>query len=485
MNDTCKYFKCDQCGADSSLSVSAYNVRKRLNKPFLCKECSKKERAEITRQRMANMDPEEKKNMYKRAGEKHKNTLSNLSDEEKKKRNDRLQNDNKKYRENISDEEKERISKLHSEANKRRFQNISDDEMEIYRQNCRDAYYSKTDEEKEQHRQRSIDMWKNKSDEDYNSTINKMSMSKKEWWNNTDDDILDEMAEKIRYTLTKRWIDMSEEEKEEALKPMKEGYQKWLQSLSEEEKNIRKEKAKIQSAERWEQMNQSERDFIISSLNKGNKRYWSNISEEDKTIHIKKLTDGQKEWWNSLSDDDKESILLKSVINRNDNYNLTGTELEFSNILRINNITYQSQYISKIKYPHFHELFPNNPISGADFVFPFHDWDFRINLRDKSILVDIDGSIHDPSKTNVSVTGPKKNKFNLSDFILFNDSQRPYQTDRLDAYVVKAYNDKIEDETVVMNIKTNKEIKFKDFMNTLLFDNMDDQYKKDLIKMTL
>lgn len=59
--------------------------------------------------------------------------------------------------------------------------------------------------------------------------------------------------------------------------------------------------------------------------------------------------------------------------------------------------------------------------------------------------------------------------------------QFQYQTDDLDAWIIKAYSDKIEDNTPVINIKTNEEIKFKDFINILLFDNLSDNEKKELI----
>ena len=63
----------------------------------------------------------------------------------------------------------------------------------------------------------------------------------------------------------------------------------------------------------------------------------------------------------------------------------------------------------------------------------------------------------------------------------YRDSQRIFKIpDNLTAYIIKAYNDKIEDETIVQNVKTNECIKFKDFINTLIIDKMPEKEGREI-----
>ena len=59
------------------------------------------------------------------------------------------------------------------------------------------------------------------------------------------------------------------------------------------------------------------------------------------------------------------------------------------------------------------------------------------------------------------------NTVSMADVIAFNESQRPYQTDGLDAYVVKAYNDKLSGDTEVDILHTNGVMTYMDLIDII------------------
>ena len=232
----------------------------------------------------------------------------------------------------------------------------------------------------------------------------------------------------------------------------------YYKNLSQEEKD-ELNKRRYDPLKKWkDNMNDIELSDFYSNIAKS---IWDSYSDEERKERGNKISEGRLNNfdWNNLPVDEKMDwvhLMISSKINSK----LNKTKSEFMNHLNINNIKYEFQYLSKTKHPDFDKLFPNNPVTGGSFVFPFHSWDFKLNLSDKSILVDIDGRIHYTNNFKVHL---KNKHFILSDYINFNDSQRPYQTDGLDAYIIKCPNNKISDNTDVIKLKTNQEIKFKDF----------------------
>jgi len=119
------------------------------------------------------------------------------------------------------------------------------------------------------------------------------------------------------------------------------------------------------------------------------------------------------------------------------------------------------------------ELFPNNIITGYNYVSPFHRWDFKILTNKCDIFIDIDGSIHDESQNNYYRTLPSGNKILMKDLISFYDSQRKYQTDNSPAYIIQCYNDKLTLDDKVINIYNDNNImSLKEFINIIKeYDN--------------
>ena len=148
----------------------------------------------------------------------------------------------------------------------------------------------------------------------------------------------------------------------------------------------------------------------------------------------------------------------------------------------MNYLKYDIHWYNKIKHPDFDKLFPNNPVTGSKFVSPYHQWDISVKLFDTRVLIDIDGSIHDPNKISHDVTYFDGRKISLSDLITFNDSQRVYQTDNLNAYVIQCYDDKLTDNTPVVKINTGEIINFKSLIGILTFESMTEREKRKMFK---
>ena len=268
----------------------------------------------------------------------------------------------------------------------------------------------------------------------------------------------------------RRFKNMTKEEYEIYRQHCREGYE----NRSEESKLQHKQN----SIDMWKNKTIEEYEETTSKMSKRKKDWWDNLSKEE---YIKLCNNIQKGTLKNLNNMSNKEI-YEWINKKSSSEKYTSTEKEFINILNLNNIEFIPQYTNETIYPDFHKLFPNNPVTESDYTSPYHAWDFKISTLQKDILVDIDGSIHDESKFNN--INPKGNQvFDHNKGILFNDSQRPYQTDNLDAYIIKAYNDIINDNTIVYSIKDNKDILFKDFILYLNGLNMNDKEIKEMIKL--
>jgi len=417
-----------------------------------------------------------------------------------------------------------RLSAIRSEL----YQNLSEEEKERRSQNLKYHWNNLSENEMKLHKEKTI-AWR-KDEKKVKITNLKIKKS----LNNMDPTIRKACSEKQSLSNKNRWKKLSDEEKKRSIEILQLGNRKYIDSLSEEERKVkndnlqkhnkewfskltkeeihelyksrsnkRKEYIKNLSCDEfnammdnirrgqkewWNNLSEEEQVSKLSLLHDGNREYWDKMDEKERKEKIDKLVASAKEWQNKLTDDEFEKMMLNIALNKNKSNDIptsiTKSESCFSNILSLNNINFKFQYYNIEKHPDFHNLFPKNPISGGK-VSPYHCWDFIVYLRDKDILIDIDGSIHDPENNNFNVISNNGLEFNLSEYTSFRDSQRPYQTDGLDAYIIKAYNDKIEDDTIVQNVKTNEEIKFKCFMNILYFDNLSEKDKKEIIKSNL
>ena len=432
-------FKCERCGKVYHLSTGSVYRKLKENTPYLCKECMKEHKSEKSKSYYNNLTEEEKElNTTKR-----KQAWLDKPEEEKQKQLNRLHNDQQNWWNNLLEDEKINHMKPARDGHKIYLENTSHEELSA----------------KAKGGEGFIKYWNNLSDEERAFHLKRMHDGQRVYLDNMTSEEHKKISERMRKNNLKRWEHMSQEEKDSVIRSLKKGLKEYYDNLSEEDRYRR-----------------------AKTMSENIKSYWNNLSEEERKELTQINSERIRSYWNNINRDQKEMLIVKTSIEKNNSSSYTDTELSFSNILNSNNINYQYQYLSKIKHSEFDKLFPYNPFSDSDFILPYHSWDFILYLRDKEVLVDIDGSIHDKNRTNGIVTGSKNNKYNLSEFIQFKDSQRPYQTDGMEAYVVKAYSDKIEDDTIVQNVKTNEEIKFKDFLNTLLFDNLTEKEAKAMLK---
>lgn len=139
------------------------------------------------------------------------------------------------------------------------------------------------------------------------------------------------------------------------------------------------------------------------------------------------------------------------------------------NLFSLYNIKYEYIYHNNRNDDKFKTLFPNNPYKDCT-ITDKHVWSFKIFLKDREILLDIDGPIHEKLPNEIIIDG-----FDKSGCIQFIDNRRLYQTDGLDAYVLKSDNLNIYDKNVkIHKLNSNNILTFSDFMEVL---NIKDFYK--------
>lgn len=360
-----------------------------------------------------------------------KDRENNMTDEQKQYRSKLCSEKKKEWWLNMTPEQKESISKQQSISQKKRFENPLE--------------------------------------------IKKYSEAAKQRLSNLTEEDRIERSKKISVGGKKRYANMNEEQRQKQRDVIKAGYE----NMSDE--------AKLRKSQRQSEINHKrfsdpkERERISEMF----KQYWSLPDSKEKASKI------QKEWWKNISDDLRNKIL--DALNKgHDNWwiNLsndgriefmnnirpidipTVTELEFMNILNILNIQYEYNWESQIEHPDFYTKFPINPVRGGWISYKHH-WDFNIHTINGNILIDIDGSMH---YLNYETDG-----VNIGEVIRFNDSQRPYQTDGLPAYIIECPDDKLNDDCTVINVTTGDKMNLKQLKSLISFMNIPGKDQKSII----
>lgn len=280
------------------------------------------------------------------------------------------------------------------------------------------------EERKEKTRQQMIERWKNCSPEKMKEHVAKLNQGKFNYWNNPAN------REYHSQRAREKWYKQSKEEQERILKALNDG-----------------------RIEFYENLTLAQREEMLRKQSISMKKYWDNLSEEEKQIWNNNYRIGMEAYRKKLSE----------------NNSMNNNELEFADILDINKISYEVHYYNKTEHPDFKKLFPVNTATGSKIISPFHEWDFMIHTKDEDILVDIDGSVHNPKNKTTGVTE-------------FNDSKRPYQTDGLTAYAVLCYDDKITMDSLVINIKTEDIMTLRSLIFIISWMNLSDK-DKDKFKL--
>ena len=319
----------------------------------------------------------------------------------------------------------------------------------------------------------------------------------KEYWNNKTDEEKKLHSEKSK----EQWKDLTPEQKIEKQKYMTEGHAKYFSNEEKvkefgnkvsssllkyfenesEEDYIRR--AEIQSKV-WNSKPEEERKEHMMAAHEGYRLWVKNRSEEARLEQNEKISVAQKNMWDNKEYDRFVEGMKKKVDTCNNKSNedkykeiVSQPEFQFVDILNKEKLTYKIHYYNITIDPKLHELFPYNPYRQTDLVSPFHEWDFLIETKLHNIYIDIDGSKHDPKSYN----NIKMNSYNT----IFDDSQRPYMRDDLQAYVILAYENKIDDYTPVVRLDKPEKILFKTFMEILHLYNGDRPGKNNIIDILI
>lgn len=313
--------------------------------------------------------------------------------------------------------------------------------------------------------------WKNQSDE------TKMAVSKMRAaaWDN------DERRAAHDKMLKDRWNNLTDEQKADKLRKMAEGKANYWSDPNHKEYHSNR------ARDKWYAQSEDEQRRILQALSDGREKFFENLTLAQREEIAMKRSESLHKYWNSLSAEEFETRLIvfrESLKHNFDQLNLNPNtnEKAFIEQLNANYIPYEFIWYNKTVYPDFEKMFPANPVKPGSSVSPYHAWDFKLMLYDGEVLVDVDGSIHDENCSSNMVTDNNGNRFVLADYIKFKDSQRPYQTDGLPAYVIQCYDDKLTDDTKVVDITTNEIMSFKSFIGLLTWMNLPDQEKIRIIE---
>jgi hypothetical protein len=300
---------------------------------------------------------------------------------------------------------------------------------------------------------------------------------------------------------------MSSEERMELIKKKSEGLKAYHMNMSDESKNRRSRNLSIGltryqknlSEEQKSQRSKNIRNALANmsnedKINKANKtsvnmkRYMAELTKEKKEERYSKSSQSHKKYWSSLTPEEIYERMKPLLDAQTD---IGPTEYDFHSLLKLNGFIEGINYSRRFdSYPYIHPEYYNhftdiNPITKYQ-TYPYKNWDFIIYTKEKNILVDIDGSIHDPNKTTGSVINKNGVKFNIYENIKYYEMKRVYQIpNNMDAYAVLAYDDTINDNTPVINIKSNEIILFESFMDIIQWMNLSKKDKRLIINDVL
>jgi len=267
-----------------------------------------------------------------------------------------------------------------------------------------------------------IKIWEKKSPEQREADIVSLHQKTKNYRDNMSDEQREKRSKIRSEVATRTQSRKTDDDKKSHSNIMKAGYRKWYNNMTDEERMKRSEECRANATTQWKN---------------------TSVEKFQNNCHSQAVK------FNSI---DNHSGKLENVI-----------ELDFLNLLKINNIDHRHQYYSTMLHPEFNNIFKVNPVSGNRLLNPYHLWDFLIYRTSGNILIDVDGGAHDPTKTSTY----NGRKLDNNEYVIFNDSQRPYQTDGLDAYIVICYKGKLKDTTTVVSLPTNSVITVKQLIAIL------------------
>ena len=340
---------------------------------------------------------------------------------------------------------------------------------------------------------RKYEYWKTKTSEERSRIMKPSHISHKKYWENLTDIEKKNIIENLQKESRKYLETRSEEEKRRLGKIISDARKKYFKNMSEEEKKILAEKASRRVKAAWKKLSKGEQDRRIQEFLKNANKYRETITHDiyhqrwvrmhpDKKNRIRNaLTEYGRELWSNMTVEKFEKMMLLQAItsNRKEHFpKKYSCEIEMANLLQLYKIDYTYSVYNIEKGDGFNETFPSNHITGSKFVSPYHQWDFRIHTKEKDIFLDVDGSVHYYNNEALVTNPSTKKKFRVWDSVKFNDAQRPYQTDGLDAYVVECPKDKLSLDSNVKNIMTMEFMTLQDLLYILKGYNIEKEELK-------
>ena len=329
-----------------------------------------------------------------------------------------------------------------------------------------EVYNSKPQEEKdafvEKQRQRSKEYWKNRTAEEVEAD----SQRRKDLWKvrketGADKHILDAMHK----AQLEWYASLSDEEKALQIIHMNEAKEEWRKNASQEELDRINALAKAATQRRWDNQTPEERKESMTNIHEGCMKFWENMTQEEYTERILRAAKLRLE---NISWEDHYYLGIKKKTS-------TGIEISFMNKI---NLQFVLEYPNIIIPDDFFKKFPVNPYTEKGLVYPIHSWDFRVHTRDSDIFVDIDGPMHLRESFDKMYFNRSFNEF---EYKKWKDSQRPFQTDRLPAYVIYCPDDQLTDQCDVENIATGEHMTFVALKALLIFMNASDEERREIL----
>lgn len=256
------------------------------------------------------------------------------------------------------------------------------------------------------------------------------------------------------------WLNRSDEAKEATSQKR---IAMWANRSEEEMDQIRKHRSGV-----WAKRDPKMKERIFDALHKGREEYLENLTQYAAQLKYLEI---------ALSHNQNRSMGKELTQNPNP------LEIELIHKFQANGIKHIYSWYSTKLHPEFNETFEGKDPAMVTNINPYHKWDFLIETTTEKILVDLDGTIHGPNTAGI-VTLWNDEKCSLKESTAFKDSQRPYQTDGLKSYIIKAYDGKLSDDVEVFGLHDNSTTKLSVFLTTLSWMCKSEAERKQLIKDT-
>jgi len=365
-----------------------------------------------------------------------KNIWKNFTNDDKAKRSENLSRSLENYWTNLPDVEKSnRVTMLRD-----------------YNNEYWDSYFNSGGDSVRSEKIRTglKNYWNKLPDDEKAKKLNALTTGYAEWWNSLSDEDRIVRSDKIK----DYWNNRSDED----IQKHSDRIKNYWKNISDEERTKVSERVSVVIKEYYKNLPEAEKIALANATGERSKKWWSNLSKEKRSEMSEKNRIKARNYWDNMTSEQYDELSRKRAIGYN-KYLLTlgdapnKNELEFMNRLKLlkftySQIEYQWQYTSQIKYPEFDILFPINPVTDSKVSYQ-HNWDFMVHTGNKSILIDVDGSIH------ALLPGQfMDGNIDVGAYIQFNDSKRPYQTDGYDAYIVLCYDNKLTDDTPVLSFQS-------------------------------